>query len=310
MSLVIEDNTIVSIVVPHYNSEDKISRLLDSIGNNGDIEVIIVDDKSDEKNFCRLQGIVKDYSNIRIIHNNTDEKGAGVCRNIGIDNAKGRWILFADADDWFDRNYYSTISCYLDSEYDLVFFPPTSYCEYGEIKDRHKEYSAYVYNFINKPDTSTEYSLRYKFEPVWSKLIRTSIIKENSIYCDNTIVANDVSFSMKLGYYARRICCDRASIYCYAYSDNSLTTNINIEREKIRVDVFVQKYVFLRTKLDKHDFKNLNLNGMVFGIKLLKCHMGFNYAKYVLKQFTSNRVPLLDKRLLDLRFLLKKIIER
>jgi len=48
--------------------------------------------------------------------------GAGYARNIGLDQAKGKWLLFADADDFYVENMPDIIYSYADSEADVIFF--------------------------------------------------------------------------------------------------------------------------------------------------------------------------------------------
>ena len=113
-----------SIIIPHYNIPDMLERLLKSIPLQDNIEVIVVDDKSD-KNLDRLELLKLNYPNV-IFLDNTLSKGAGNSRNIGMSNAKGKWILFADADDYFTEDFYEIVSKHIDDKDDVIFFFPTS----------------------------------------------------------------------------------------------------------------------------------------------------------------------------------------
>src|SRR5690625_3621526 len=90
----------LSIIIPHYNSVNTLQKLLDLIPIKNDIQTIVIDDNSNEGviKYDRLR-TGKKYQHITFLENNTNVKGAGVCRNIGIKHAKGEWVLFADADD-------------------------------------------------------------------------------------------------------------------------------------------------------------------------------------------------------------------
>lgn len=93
------DDILISIVIPLYNKEEYIGRCLDSIfcQNNEHIEIIVVDDGSTDKG-CNIVENYK-YNNLRLIR----KKNGGVssARNRGIQEAKGNWIIFMDADDYF-----------------------------------------------------------------------------------------------------------------------------------------------------------------------------------------------------------------
>ena len=105
----------ISIIIPYYNSANSLEKLLDSIGVHQDVEVIIVDDKSNKY----LQKYVSNkynFKNYKFLENNTNKKGAGVARNIGLSYACGKWLLFADADDYLLADWYENVSKYLESE--------------------------------------------------------------------------------------------------------------------------------------------------------------------------------------------------
>lgn len=92
-----------SIVIPNYNSEKTIIKLLDSIQNQNckDFEVIIVDDMSTDNSV----EIIKNYINnsklkIKLIELASKRYNGGT-RNVGVENANGDYIVFADCDDWF-----------------------------------------------------------------------------------------------------------------------------------------------------------------------------------------------------------------
>ena len=93
----------LSIIIPHYNSSNFLEKLLLSIPKKKDIQVIIVDDKSELSHLKVIYELKKIYS-FDFFQNNRD-KGAGSCRNIGLEIAIGKWILFADSDDFFVNNF-------------------------------------------------------------------------------------------------------------------------------------------------------------------------------------------------------------
>ena len=126
----------LSIIIPHYNSSNFIEKLLLSIPNKKDIQIIVVDDKSEPSHIKVIDELKKKY-NFDFFQNNRN-KGAGTCRNIGLEKSKGKWILFADSDDFFVDNFYQKVSTYFNNLSDVIFFSPTSqYIETGKIADRH-----------------------------------------------------------------------------------------------------------------------------------------------------------------------------
>src|SRR5699024_1357028 len=132
--------------------------------------------------------------------NDSSVKGAGACRNIGLKKAIGKWVLFADSDDYFTDNFYSIVKNYFDLETDIIYFTPTSInLNDGTLAKRHLPFKERIIKYINNPTLETENILRYRFSPPWSKLIRRDLISDNKIFFDEVIASNDVMFSTKVG---------------------------------------------------------------------------------------------------------------
>ena len=90
-----------SLVIPHKNTPKLLQRCLESIPQREDVEVIVVDDNSDE----HLKPYVNRHDVILLDIGSDWSKGAGRARNIGLSQAKGRWVLFADADDYYEKGH-------------------------------------------------------------------------------------------------------------------------------------------------------------------------------------------------------------
>lgn len=102
--------TVVSIIIPNYNKGKFVSETLKSAINQSfvDLEVIVVDDGSTDDSIEVIGEFCKEYENIKLIERNRQPKGGSTCRNIGLDNSKGEFIMFLDSDDLI------TTSCITD----------------------------------------------------------------------------------------------------------------------------------------------------------------------------------------------------
>lgn len=95
----------VSIITPVYNSEKYISRCIESLLQQSyeEVEIIIVDDGSKDNS----GQIIKEYQvktkKIKCIYQ--ENRGPGVARNRAIEEARGKYILFVDADDYISEDY-------------------------------------------------------------------------------------------------------------------------------------------------------------------------------------------------------------
>ncbi|MFT4644255.1 MAG: glycosyltransferase involved in cell wall biosynthesis [Planctomycetota bacterium] len=212
-----------SIIIPHKNSFKSLLRLCNSISASNDIQIIIIDDCSD---FDIVNAIKnnKFNNNVEIIFCDIS-KGAGGARNIGLNNAKGKWLLFADADDYFTDNFENLLKKYLDSSSDIIYFNTDSQDENGVQTYRHLRYSRLVHDFLN--DSIKENSLKYYFTPPWAKMINRDLIIKNNIKFDEVVASNDVMFSMKMAFFAKNIEACKYVLYMITLSRGSVTQIIS-----------------------------------------------------------------------------------
>ena len=98
----------VSVVMPVYNAEKYVEEAvlsavhLDEVG-----EIILIEDGSKDNSFAICKNLANTYNKITLlVHENNENKGASVSRNVGIQNAKFSYISFLDADDVYAENRF------------------------------------------------------------------------------------------------------------------------------------------------------------------------------------------------------------
>ena len=110
-----------SVIIPHKNCVPLLQRCLDSIPQRNDNQTIVIDDVSNLTDDERL--LMESFQNDRIkVVFLTETKFAGGARNVGLSMAEGKWVVFADSDDFFTKGAFDTFDEYKDSDYDIVFF--------------------------------------------------------------------------------------------------------------------------------------------------------------------------------------------
>ena len=113
----------LSIIVPVYNTAEYLPKCLDSVicpGVDG-YEIIIVNDGSTDSSKAVAESYVNQYPElIRLI--NTENGGLGQARNVGIENARGEYLLFLDSDDSLARNAVPEIMEALRQDYDIFIY--------------------------------------------------------------------------------------------------------------------------------------------------------------------------------------------
>ena len=93
----------LTIIISYYKTLEYTKKIMEKLDPqlNENIEVIIVDDGCNEKEL--------DKYNAKVIHLEENSGGASKPRNVGLDNAKGKYITFIDSDDMITEDYISTL---------------------------------------------------------------------------------------------------------------------------------------------------------------------------------------------------------
>lgn len=101
---------LLSIIIPVYNLENYLEDCLNSIINQNfyDYEVILVDDVSTDESGNICNRYAEKYFDFKVIHLKTKGLPAGA-RNIGIQNASGKYVHFCDGDDYYLNNSFDLI---------------------------------------------------------------------------------------------------------------------------------------------------------------------------------------------------------
>lgn len=111
-----------SIIIPAYNNEKYVGKCIESVLSQTftDFELIVVNDGSTDKTYEIIKKYALKDSRIRVI----DKKNGGVssARNIALDNATGKYLLFLDSDDWYESCYCHDLSEILShNNADIIF---------------------------------------------------------------------------------------------------------------------------------------------------------------------------------------------
>ncbi|MEZ9947936.1 glycosyltransferase family 2 protein [Vibrio breoganii] len=278
-----------SIIIPHFNSNDSLNKLVSTIPllDREDIEVIIIDDNSDVNPVDTLPFESKNL----IVESNKYLKGAGGARNTGLELSKGDWILFADSDDWFTARAFDVLDSVIgaNSDFDICYFTPTSFnlTNRNEGK-RHRKISGLIDDYLSNPTKENKIKLNFSHYVPWTKLIKSSLVSENKLTFDETIIANDGMFSAKCSLAASKIVASRESIYCVTESNYSLTKQKKSDLLYIRVEVFSKMYNFLSKDIKK----TIGMNPLA--LVYLASKYGIREIFVVLRILKTNNVSLVE----------------
>lgn len=280
----------VSIIIPHFNSFESLKTLIKSIPEREELEIIIVDDRSEEDIQKKLRNFVLEERKVKLFFNEKGMKSAGTCRNIGIDKSVGEWLLFADADDFFLENMFEKIEKALKKINDRVeiiyFFPKSLNIKTNKSSYREIKLVEIMNNYLKEKNYKNELKLRYCTYVPWSKLVKKSLVNKYNIKFDEIIVSNDIMFSTKIGRYAWEIAISNEEIYCVTKNDRSLTSIRDFMKFDMRIDTFIRYYNYLSEEERKEiEISPLPLlfEGRYYGVK--------NFF-FILRKLKQNKIKI------------------
>lgn len=218
-----------SISIPHYNSSLLLKRMLKSIPERDDIQVIVVDDGSSEEHISEIKNI--QHQNLEIVFLE-ENRGGGYARNIGLQYAKGKWFISVDADDYFSDDAFEIFDKYKDMDIDCLGFCVQCVDTVTGRVTRDIVANKNVSKYLEKKTQNTENLLRFNNLESWNKLVSMSFIKENNIHFENCRINIDVLYSILIGLNASKYTVISNKLYYFTENPESIThKKRTIERE-------------------------------------------------------------------------------
>lgn len=216
-------NISYSFIIPHKNSVRLLERCLNSIPIRDDIQIIVVDDNSEENE--SLQTLITKFPQAEL-YLTKENRGAGYARNVGLKYAKGKWLLFADADDFYHKENLSTvINKYLsDDKTDLIYLNAKKIDDDGNVHPY--VITSYINNYLNKRIYS-EKVLRYGIWTPWTRMVRRKLVEDNNLLFEEVSVGNDIMFCLNCSKYAQTIGVETSITYFYYTPTNGSITAKN-----------------------------------------------------------------------------------
>lgn len=255
-----------SIIIPHKNRPELVTKLVESIPERSDVEILLVDDASFDDVQKKLSQLESSRSNLKVFRNDISKsKGAGWARNIGLKHSVGRFILFADSDDQFRDHAFDTLDervAEQEKTADLYLFQVASVDEHGNHSDRN-DFRTFLINKafkLQKSDTESLTELKRvlsRIDQPWGKVFRRVFIEENEIRFDETHFSNDVMFSARTSLLATSIHVINRTLYHCLDHQKSLTREKSDKSIKERFEVSIRFNTFIDQFSGIGDFKSI-----------------------------------------------------
>lgn len=189
----------VSIIIPLFNTEKWIGEMVDSILDQTytNWELLIVDDGSTDNS----SKVVERYQDERInlLHRDRLPKGAPTCRNIGLENSQGKYVVFIDSDDLLlPHAIEQRVKAIEEGDnYDFAIGGCKAFVQ-GESIDEALRKGRYTYGLFNGNPLSLLLKSRYPFIVCTNIYKRESLLANNIKWEEEIKVFQDFTFNFKV----------------------------------------------------------------------------------------------------------------
>ena len=268
---------LVSVIIPTYNRASFIERCIKSLVEQTyrPLEVLIVDDGSQDNTFKIIQKLVGDFESkdFKILYFYQENMGAPYARNKGIQESSGDWIQFIDSDDYVEGDQITK--------------------QVNELKKRNGDLSICDYKIVNKVNSSETLvknngNLLLKIANghsifTGSALIGRSIIKKGILWNENLYREQDKEFLFKVLFLSKRFIYNPNTYAIYIKHAQTQITDIYSETKPQAIEIIKSNLKFTYRYKEFLDIKKFIL---IFNHLF---HISFRFLIiYKLKTFIKN----------------------
>lgn len=253
-------NELVSVIIPVYNAGKVIERCVESLINGcyREIEIILIDDYSQDNSFEICKKLATKYKNITVVHNDFNQ-GVSYSRNIGLQYVTGKYLCFVDSDDWVEKSYiqklYSSLKT-TDSNFAICGF-----INHDEIHNQLTTYFKCTDNDFYEQVKIEKIMLRLfdgrLLQQLWNKIFLTKIIKDNSLMFDENLNIGE-DFRFVLDYLStletiKTVLIPECLYHYIRDSDDSLMFKLSVDVDTISESIKNINKMFSLLNIDKNE---------------------------------------------------------
>lgn len=276
----------VTVGIPVYNVEHYVRKCLLSVLDqtfDGNLEILVVNDCSTDGTMEIIRELQETHPRGQQIYcyNQSENLGIGVSRNLIIEKAKGKYLLFVDSDDYITPDCIQKLYTEAENHQAEVV--------YGSVKTINTNvelsYLSQPYQVFNKTDELASYAFQNLHENlrnyIWNTLFLVSFLKKQQLEFPKCRFHEDVIFSTDMVPLVTKAILLPDVTYYYVIRDNSLSnlqgrTNINLQE----IMEFIEIYTYVKNK-------NKSLKGKPY--YEARCARSMTQMLYIVSGLIKNR---------------------
>lgn len=281
-----QNNIQISVIIPVYNTEKYIQKCIDSLyQQNLNIEIIFINDGSTDNSKEIINNYLKKDDRIKVLSQNN--QGPAVARNLGLEVARGNYIVFLDSDDWIENNCLEMLYN-LAIEFDADMIMGNTLFYYNETRiERHYEIPQEITNILyTGKDCFIELMKSFSYVPMQSNYIykRSFLVDSNMVF--ENVSHEDELWTLSSMCLAKKILIKDLPFYYYRQRSGSIVNGGLVKDKRMNSLFYItDRLVSFSTKFDSEEDREC------YSWIYVKIHQMYYYACILLK---STNTPLID----------------
>lgn len=247
-----------SIVIPVYNVESYIRRCVESVlcQKCADVEIILVDDGSTDNSANICDEFAAKYKEVIVVHKNNG--GLSDARNVGIEKASGKYVIFLDSDDYWESDFLKRLNSFIDFDCDVFVIDAII----NELRVLDHAKSLLLKKVGGK--LFLKESLRQGKMPMaaWLYVYRLSFLKKNNLYFKINTLHEDEQFTPRALLLAKQVFYTGLNPYRYELRENSITMATDKRRNINDFFYSCQELEYLYKRETEKDLSTLLLDSL------------------------------------------------
>lgn len=233
-----EQNKLVSIILPVYGVEQYLPECVDSLlaQSYRNLEIILVDDASPDGSGAICDAYAAQDSRVKVIHQTN--RGAAGARNAGLDVAGGEYICFVDSDDVVEKDYVKLLLTHLqEADADIAV------CGFTQFSRTHQPPCSLESAGVYTPEGYLlQFLENWTCSLLWNKIFRRQTIGKLRMEEGHRI--DDEFYTYQVVMAAQKIVVFHQSLYRYRLRASSVMSNQNTYDQILmdRIAHTIQRY--------------------------------------------------------------------
>ena len=249
----------LSVIIPHYNLQPELlARAIDSVisqwdGNACAWEIIVVDDGSDTP----PEAVINSFHCDRLHLYCRSHARQGAARNFGLSRARGRYILFLDADDYLLPHSLPPLLAYaIDKDLDILRFKTI------KVYDSHCVNTHTAPLACSQPMSGENYMLHHNLQDApYAYIFRRELAQSHNVQFPENIFLEDCLFTAQLHHFASSLSTTDSTVYAYYQRPDSTVNTTNNEHTALlrehHLTVIDQLSAFIRAEANSSETAGL-----------------------------------------------------